>query len=104
MMFRMGFPDWNETVEDVTNFGEFFTCEVRRISIPRTTVNSASTKVGYTESLASRKEISMRQEQVAEVMNDPLSQELLHSAIPGSDSVQRYGRVPACDPDRVPLE
>jgi hypothetical protein len=24
----------------------------------------------------------MRQEQVAEVMNDPLSQELLHSAIP----------------------
>src|SRR5215217_8520459 len=56
--------------------------ELPRIPIPRTQVNSASTKVGYTESLASRKEISVRQEQVAEVMNDPLSQELLHSAIP----------------------
>src|SRR5215203_5300597 len=56
--------------------------ELLRIPLPRTWVNSASTKVGYTESLASRKEISMRQEQVAEVMNDPLSQELLHSAIP----------------------
>src|SRR5215211_6365313 len=55
---------------------------VPRTHLTRTWVNSASTKVGYTESLASRKEISVRQEQVAEVMNDALSQELLHSAIP----------------------
>ena len=37
---------------------------------------------GYTVHLACRKEISMRPEQVAEVMHDPLAQELLHSAIP----------------------
>ena len=50
---------------------------------------------GYSVHFARRKEISMRPEQVTEVMDDPLSQELLQSAIParmaynGTDGLQR---------------
>src|SRR5215208_4473387 len=50
---------------------------------------------GYSVHFARRKEISMRPERVTEVMHDPLSQEVLHSAIPvrmaynGTDGLPR---------------
>jgi hypothetical protein len=55
--------------------------QLRRRSLTGRWVNSASTKLGYTGSLPRRKENGMRQEQVVEVMDDPLAQDLLRSEI-----------------------
>src|SRR5215467_698727 len=51
-----------------------------------------------------REEFTMQRQDVVRVLSDPLAQELMQSSIPARLACLGPRRIPACDPDWLPLE